>query len=65
MKSIYAKFSLFVLLASTVTTAFGQPRAKARGEKEFRNLGEKSVPMDIETFKRHINAANLSELEFG
>jgi len=67
MKSIYAKFSLFVLLASTVLAVFGRPnslrRAGMRDEKEFRSLVEKAAPMDMEAFKRFIDSANLSETE--
>lgn len=63
MKLIHAKFSLFLLLISTVITAFGQSKETVRSEKEFKNLGEKSIPMDLETFKRFIDGANLTELE--
>jgi len=69
MKSIYAKLSLFVLLASTALAVFGRPnslrRIGMRDEKEFRSLVAKAAPMDLDAFKRFIDSVNLSETELG
>ncbi len=62
MKAIYTKLSLYLLFSCTVLVAAESLIISEENRREdFRKLFDESIAMKIATFKKRINAANLTE----